>query len=175
MWGFTSTLTFSALHLDYMDAIILSAQWVTVNWTGGANYVMIDGYSQSPLPRALWSVLHMPRAGRPRVPSRPAKRARGLAVSATTDGIPLGVLMVDNVPSRLGLSQTRQVVWIWAASPPLHLPEAGALQLDCVTPAVLPPVPGQPFAPAPLPAQASRPPIPVETLQAPTASMGRLR
>jgi uncharacterized protein (TIGR03437 family) len=99
--AFTSTLTLPApFTWTNMDAItsVSRANGVTVNWTGGANYVMIDGYSAITTPQsagAFFICLAQASAGTFTVPPNVLA---ALPVSATTDGIPLGVLMVDNVP-----------------------------------------------------------------------------
>jgi len=123
--AFTSTLTLPApFTWTNMDAItsVSRANGVTVNWTGGANYVMIDGYSAITTPQsagAFFICLAQASAGTFTVPPNVLA---ALPVSATTDGIPLECSWSTMCPSRLGLIPTRQVVWIWAASPPLSPP-----------------------------------------------------
>ncbi|MGO9097364.1 MAG: hypothetical protein ACLQGV_19355 [Bryobacteraceae bacterium] len=107
--AFTGTLTLPApLTWTNMDAItsVTRANGVTVNWTGGAGYVMIDGYSGISTPQnagAFFICLAQASAGTFTVPSNVLL---ALPVSAVTDGIPLGALMVENVPVSVKLTPT---------------------------------------------------------------------
>jgi len=107
--AFTATLTLPApLTWTNIDAIasVTRANGVTVNWTGGAGYVMINGYSGITTPQsagAFFTCLAQASANTFTVPSNVLL---ALPVSATTAGIPVGALMVENVPVSVKLTPT---------------------------------------------------------------------